>query len=32
VVCFVDLIRHSPLLEIELDLTREQTLTREIGL
>jgi len=27
---FVDLIRHSPLLEVELDLSREQTSTREI--
>lgn len=27
---FVDLIRRSPLPEVELDLRREQTLTREI--
>ena len=29
---FVDLIRHSPLPEVELDLRREQTLIREIEL
>lgn len=27
---FVELIRHSPLREVELDLGREQTLVREI--
>ncbi|WP_348757657.1 type II toxin-antitoxin system Phd/YefM family antitoxin [Candidatus Methylocalor cossyra] len=27
---FVDLIRNSPLMDVDIDLTREQTLTREI--
>ena len=27
---FIDLIRHSPFQEVELDLRREQTLAREI--
>lgn len=29
---FVDLIRNSPLMEVEIDLTRDQSLTREIDL
>jgi prevent-host-death family protein len=29
---FVDLIRNSPLMDVEIDLTRDQSLTREIDL
>ncbi|MDN5849249.1 MAG: hypothetical protein L0H63_06355 [Nitrococcus sp.] len=29
---FVELIRNSPLMDVDIDLTRDQSLTREIDL